>query len=71
MTVFLSNSDIEFLQTVYSSIIEAVDIGYASVEIKYPKVSERSIALIANILEMQGYSVKMEPCGIGLYIDWC
>ena len=49
----------------------AVDIGRTSVEIKYPKASERSIALIADILERQGYSIKMEPCGIGLYIDWC
>lgn len=71
MTVFLSKSDIEFLQTVYNSIMAAVDAGRTSVEIKYPKANERSIALITDILEMEGYSVKMELCGIGLYIDWC
>ena len=71
MTVFLSKSDIEFLQTAYNSIMAAADIGRTSVEVKYPKANERSVALIADILEMEGYSVKIEPCGIRLYIDWC
>ena len=72
MTVFLSKSDIEFLQKVYHSVMDAADIGRTSVEVKYPKASERSIALIADILEMEGYSVKMEPCGYrAVYIDWC
>lgn len=70
MTVFLSKSDIEFLQTVYHSVMDAADIGRTSVEIKYPKASERSIARIVDILEMQGYTVEQEPCGVGLYIDW-